>query len=218
MHGAEGHVGANKHKPEVELAQTLVKKASGDLGPPVVDASEEAKNGSGEQHVMEVGNNIVSVRLLVVRWGRGVAHAAQAADGEQSNEPHGKEQGCLQVDGPTPQGCYPIEYLDARWHGDEHGRDSKHRVCHRAQPYREHVVGPDAKSHEADSYAGEDHERVPKEGLARKGGQHLGHDAHGGQDQDVHLGVPEQPEQVLPEHRVASFIGVEKVGAERAVK
>ena len=54
------------------------------------------------------------------------------------------------------------------------------------------------------SDAGVDHHRGAEERLAREGGEHLGDDAHRGQDQDVDLGVAEDPEQVLPEQRVAA--------------
>jgi hypothetical protein len=42
-------------------------------------------------------------------------------------------------------------------------------------------------------------------------------DAEGRQDHDVHLGVTEEPEDVLEHHRVAATGGVEEAGAEVAV-
>ena len=59
---------------------------------------------------------------------------------------------------------------------------------------------------------------VAEERLAREDRQDLGDDAHGRQDQDVDLGVAEDPEQVLPEERVAAAPGVVEVGAEEAVE
>ena len=47
-----------------------------------------------------------------------------------------------------------------------------------------------------------DHERIAEKWLAREDRQDLRDDAHGGQDQDVHLRVSEHPEEVLPEDRV----------------
>jgi hypothetical protein len=49
-------------------------------------------------------------------------------------------------------------------------------------------------------------------------GQDLGHQAHGGQDEDVDLRVAEQPEQMLPEDRVATLGRVEEVGPEVPVE
>jgi hypothetical protein len=43
------------------------------------------------------------------------------------------------------------------------------------------------------------------------------HQAPDRQQQDVHLGVAEEPEQVLEQDRIAAAGGVEEVGAEMAV-
>ena len=63
-----------------------------------------------------------------------------------------------------------------------------------------HTPQPD----EPDRDAGEHDERVAEQRLAREHRQDLGDDAHAGQDQDVHLGMAEQPEQVLLQQRVAA--------------
>ena len=68
-------------------------------------------------------------------------------------------------------------------------------------PDREHVVAPHAEAEEADEDAGVDDDRRAEERLAREGRQHLGDDAQRRQDQDVDLGVAEDPEEVLPEQR-----------------
>ena len=41
----------------------------------------------------------------------------------------------------------------------------------------------------------------PNTGLREKTGRHFGHDAEVRQGQDVDLGVPEEPEEVLPQQR-----------------
>ena len=82
----------------------------------------------------------------------------------------------------------------------------------------EHVVGPDAPAHEADGRAGEDHERVAEQRLAAEDREHLGHDAEAGQDEDVDLRVPEDPEQVLPQERVRAGLHVEERGPEQALE
>ena len=59
---------------------------------------------------------------------------------------------------------------------------------------------------------------APKSGLRGEGRQHLGHDAHGRQDQDVDLGMAEDPEEVLPEERVGAAGGRVEERAEEAVE
>ena len=47
--------------------------------------------------------------------------------------------------------------------------------------------------------------------LAREGAHDVGRDAHGRQQDDVDLGVSEEPEQVLPEDRISAPVGVVEV-------
>ena len=80
------------------------------------------------------------------------------------------------------------------------------------------MVGPHAPAHEADGDAREHHERVAEDRLAGEHRDDLGHDAEGGQDQDVDLRVPEDPEQVLPQQRVGALLHDEEVGVEEPVE
>ena len=65
-------------------------------------------------------------------------------------------------------------------------------------PRGEHVVGPHPPAHEPDGDTRGDHEVVTEQGLARERGDDLRNDPESGQDQDIHLGMAEYPEQVLP--------------------
>jgi hypothetical protein len=60
--------------------------------------------------------------------------------------------------------------------------------------------------------------RVAEQRLARERRQDLGDDAHGREDEDVDLGMPEDPEQVLPEQRVGAGGHLVEVGAEEPVE
>ena len=71
-------------------------------------------------------------------------------------------------------------------------------------------MGPHPEAEEADRGPGEDHCRIPEQWLAGEGGEDLGDHPHGGEDQDVDLGMAEQPEQVLPQDRVPASHGLEE--------
>ena len=60
------------------------------------------------------------------------------------------------------------------------------------------MVRPYAEPHEADRDPRKHDHGIPEQRLAGERRQDLGNDTHGGQDQDVDLGMAEQPEQVLP--------------------
>ena len=63
-----------------------------------------------------------------------------------------------------------------------------------------------------------DHRGIAEQGLPRERRQHLGDDPHRRKDQDVHLRVTEDPEQMLPEQRGAPARGDVERGPEEAVE
>src|SRR5579875_3828104 len=80
-----------------------------------------------------------------------------------------------------------------------------------------YVVRPHAHGQAADGERREHHALVAEHGLAREGRDDLGGDPEERQGQYVHLGVAEEPEQVLVEDRLATVGGVVEVGAKVAV-
>ena len=71
---------------------------------------------------------------------------------------------------------------------------------------------------EADQDAGVHHHRVAEQRLAGERRQDLRHEAERRQDQDVDLGVSEDPEQMLPEQRVGPGLDLVEVRPEEAVE
>ncbi len=58
-----------------------------DLRPPVVEAGEEPEHRATEEHVVEVGDDVVGVGLLRVGRRDRVGDAREAADREEHDEP-----------------------------------------------------------------------------------------------------------------------------------
>jgi hypothetical protein len=71
---------------------------------------------------------------------------------------------------------------------------------------------PDEERVEADRDRRECDRRIAEDRLAREDGDDLRDDPHHGQDHHVDLGVPEEPEHVLEEQRVATLVRLEEVG------
>ncbi len=74
------------------LPSLLVERVAEDLRPPVVEAAQEAEQGAAEDHVVEVGDDVVGVGLLGVdratpAWVTPdrppMVNIADQADGEQ---------------------------------------------------------------------------------------------------------------------------------------
>ena len=84
-------------------------------------------------------------------------------------------------------------------------------------PGREHVVGPDGEAEGADGRRREDERLVAEQRLAAEDRQDLADDAHPDQDHDVDGRVRVEPEDVLPEDRVAAGRRVEEAAAVVAV-
>ncbi len=112
---------------------------------------------------------------------------------------------------PAEHGPDPVIDLDARGHPDRHGGDAEDRVHVRALPHGEEVVQPDGEGEDRDRRRGDDQRDVAVKFLGREGGDDLGIHAEGRQDQDVDLGMTEQPEQVDVVHHVAAEIVGEEV-------
>ena len=77
----------------------------------------------------------------------------------------------------------------------------------------EHVMNPNAKSQKASGDDGQNDRRVPKYMAARINGHERGHDGGTGKKNDVDLGMPEEPEQVLIKKSVPAFGGIKELGA-----
>ena len=67
-------------------APAVVEEVAEHLGPPEVEAAEEPEERATEDHVVEVGDDVVRVGLLGVGGGDGVGDAGQTADGEHRHE------------------------------------------------------------------------------------------------------------------------------------
>ena len=79
------------------LPRRLVQHPPEDLRPPVVEAAEDREDQAAEEHVVEVGDDVVGVGLLRVGRDDRVRDAGQAADGEHRDEPEREQHRGLQA-------------------------------------------------------------------------------------------------------------------------
>ncbi len=120
-------------------------------------------------------------------------------------------------DRAAPHGGDPAEDLHARGHGDHHRRGDEVALHVERQAGGVHVVCPHDEADAADGDHRVDHRHVAEDRLAAEGRDDVADDAKARQDQDVHFGVAEEPEQVLEQDRVAAAVRGEEGRAEIAV-
>ena len=160
----------------------------------------------------------VAVGQLKVERGGAEHDAGQAADQEHRQEAEGEQHRRGEANPPAVHRGQPVEELDAGRNRDQkrgHGEEQIERAAHADA---EHVMGPDAQADEGDGHRRRGHELVAEQHLAREDGNHFRDHAEHRQDQDVDLGMAEEPEQVLPQIRRAAVGHVEEMGAELAIE
>src|SRR6478609_3294698 len=211
----EGDVESDEGGPEVQLAESFVEEPAGHFREPEIDPGEGGEHDGAEQDVVEVGDHEVGVGDVKVQGGGGEDDPGEAAEQERDQEPAGPQHGCFEGELPFPHGADPVEEFQPGGNGDEEGHEGEEGQ--QDGPGGEHVVRPHRGGQGGDAECGEYKAAVAEDGFAGENGEDLGDDAEERQRDDVDLGVPEEPEQVLPEDRPA--VGrVEHVGPEVPVR
>ena len=85
-------------------------------------------------------------------------------------------------------------------------------------PHGEHVVGPDANAQNADGDSRRHHDGVPENHLSGEHRDNFGCVREARNNQDVDLGMAKEPEEVLPEDRIPTGLGVEEMRAQEAIE
>ena len=107
----EGQVGADEHRPEVQLACPFRILTARHLAEVEVDTCKDAEHGAQRHHVVEVSHHIVGVMIGTVD-GRLAQHdAGHAANGEEEEEAEGPEHRGFELDRAAPHGGDPREDL-----------------------------------------------------------------------------------------------------------
>ena len=86
-----------------------------------------------------------------------------------------------------------------------------------ADSRHKHMMGPYGEADHANGYQGIHHAEISEDGFLGEGRDDLTDHSEAAEDHDVHLGMAEEPKQVLIENWVAAMGGVEERGAEISV-
>src|ERR1700737_3696128 len=61
MHWEEGEIGADKHRPEMEVPEGLGEHVAGHFREPVVPTTKDGEHGSKGQYVVEMSHHVIGV-------------------------------------------------------------------------------------------------------------------------------------------------------------
>ena len=207
MEAQEGH-------PEVDLAQALVQHTARHLREPEVHATVGGEHDGAKQGVVEVSNNEVGVRDVEVQRRGGHHDAGQATEQEGHHETEGENHGGFPCEVSAPHRAKPVEELHAGGNRNQERHEGEERQQDSAGD--EHVVRPHCHRQRSDGQGCKHQARVAEHWFTGEHGDDLRHNAEERQSQDVHLGVPEEPEQVLPQDGT-TVSGVVNVATQLAV-
>ena len=204
----------DEQSPEMDLAPGLVKHVPSDLRPPIVEPGEHREDHCAEQHIVEMGYHEVGVRHVEVHRRASEHDTSETAEQEGRQEADSKEHRRVKAQRATPHGANPVEELHTSRNSDREGHEGEERQGDRAS--HEHVVGPHRHRQTTNSQGREHQADIAKHRLATEHWQHLSDDAKERQGDDVHLRVPEEPEEVLPQDR-ATVRSVEDMGPQSPI-
>ena len=100
VHREERERAPREREPEADLAQALVVHPPGDLREPVVHPAEQREHRGAEDHEVEVRDDVVRVRQLLVERDRRERDPRQPADDEKHDEADDPEQRRRKARGP----------------------------------------------------------------------------------------------------------------------
>ncbi len=125
--------------------------------------------------------------------------------------------GVVQRTSPRQSVAIQAEHLHRRRDRDRQARRRDERRGERAEAGSEHVMRPQREADDAGRDQRGDDGAVAGERLADHRRQHRRDPSRRRQEDDVDLGVAEEPEQVLPQERVAAALGDEERPVEGAL-
>jgi hypothetical protein len=134
----------------------------------------------------------------------GEHHARQSPDHEDQDEAEDEQHGCSEYRLSAEDRREPRQDDDPGRDRDHEARDRDEAQRYLRQAHGEHVVDPYAETEERDTHLAQDdvgvaNDRPPAERRKNRRG-----DPEGGEDDQVHERVSEDPEEVLPEQRIAA--------------
>jgi len=126
----------------VHLTHGFVVHTTRPLRQPEVNSCRHREYRTRYHDVVEVRYDKVGVVILEVRRCNRQHQASESTDGEKHKEADRKQHGRFESHRATPHSGYPVKYLHACRHRDQHGRVHKEQLTGHRHTHGVHVVGP----------------------------------------------------------------------------
>ncbi len=188
----------------MQLPERFTHHATGVLRIPVVDTGKQAKDRPWCHHIVEVTNHVVGIVQVQIRQTERQRQTCQTTNTEHRNESGSEQHRGIKSNRTTPHRNQQRGNQDHRRHRNqnrgylEEGRD---RRPHSSQI---HVVSPHDESQETEHHHGVDHGLVAPQRTTSVTRDNLRNDRDRRQNQNIHLRVSQEPEQVLVKQRATT--------------
>jgi hypothetical protein len=163
-----------------------------------MEPGEQRKHRAADEHVVQMRHDEVRVVELQVEGHRRDHDAGQAAQHEDEEEAQDEPERRAQDGLAGPERHGPAEELHGGRNGDRHAGRGEQHLAHVRQRGCEHMVHPQPERQERGRDQRHDHRGIAELRAPREHGHDRRHDAEAGHEDHVDLGVPEEPEEVLP--------------------
>src|SRR5205807_6801359 len=130
------------------------------------------------------------------------------------NPPHGK----LELQASIPQRRQPAEELNSSWNHDHQRCCSEKALSHLRKTGHKHVVDPHTKSDESHADGRDNQRQISKDVPASEARDQSRDDRSPWQEDDVNVGMSEEPEQMLVEQHISTLCRVKELRAHRAIE
>src|SRR5208282_4350598 len=181
------------------FAQPFIHHAAKHLGEPEVGTGEHAEDRRHSHDHVEMSYYEVGSVEKDIERGLRQEHATQAAGHKYRDEAQGKHHRSVEAQSAAENRPQPKQGNDGSGYGDNQGRDREQKAGIGAHPAEEHVMSPDHEAQETDGQKANHNYFVAEDGFAGENREHMRDHSETGDDCDVDLGMPEEPEQVLPQ-------------------
>ena len=205
VHREEGDVEAHEHQPERDSPEPVREQLAGQQRIPVVDARDDREQHAADQHVVQVGDDEIGVVRLPVERRERHHHAGQPADDEDRQRRRAPNSiGIDEMTRPASSVarktkiCTPVGIATA----SDAAEKKPSEICGRPVANMWWTHRP--KRQEAGADGGEHDPGIADDRALREGRHDHRHQRDRRQEDDVDLRMAEDPEQVLPQQRVAA--------------